>query len=93
MNPYSVTPLPSDIMGQLSENCRRLRKLKKYSQQEIADRAGVSLGSLKRFENTGQISLESLLKLAHVLGRLDDFKPVFYVDENVEAVKLLFDQK
>lgn len=37
----------------------------------------MSLGSIKRFERTGQISLESLLKLALVLNSLDSFNSVF----------------
>ena len=47
-----------------------------YTQTECATRSGVSLGSLKRFERTGQISLESLLKLAFVLECLGDFDGV-----------------
>jgi len=35
--------------------------------------SGVSHGSLKRFEHSGQIALESLLKLAFVLECLEDF--------------------
>ncbi|QHN05458.1 XRE family transcriptional regulator [Granulicella sp. WH15] len=35
--------------------------------------SGVSWSSLKRFEREGLISLDSLLSLAMVLGRLDDF--------------------
>ena len=34
--------------------------------QYMAERSGVSLGSLKSFENTGKISLDSLLKLMHL---------------------------
>ena len=47
-----------------------------YIQTECATRSGVSLGSLKRFESSGQISLESLLKLAFVLECLGDFDGV-----------------
>ena len=45
-----------------------LRKRKKRSQMELAVRSGVSLGSLKRFEQTGEISLKSLTMLAIALG-------------------------
>jgi hypothetical protein len=37
----------------------------------------VSLGSIKRFEKTGEISLKSLLNIALVLRRLEDFENVF----------------
>ena len=39
-------------------------------------KAKVSLGSLKRFDGSGQIALESLLKLALVLECLGDFEKV-----------------
>jgi len=40
-------------------------------------RAGISLGSLKRFERTGEISLERLLRIAFALGASDDFEQLF----------------
>ncbi|HQV68098.1 MAG TPA: helix-turn-helix transcriptional regulator, partial [Saprospiraceae bacterium] len=52
MNKYSVKPLPSDIQSALAERFRKLRKAEGYSQAEMAQRSGVSLGSLKRFELT-----------------------------------------
>ena len=50
----------------LAERVRNLRKRKKISQQVLSQKSGVSLGSLKRFEQTGQISLLSLTRLAVV---------------------------
>jgi len=64
---------PQDVMQELKEKYKTRRKQLKLSQQELSTRADVSLGSLKRFETTGQISLESLLKLAFVLECLEDF--------------------
>lgn len=90
MNKYSVKPLPSDIQSALAERFRKLRKAKGYSQTEMAQRSGVSLGSLKRFELTGQISLESLLKLAHLLDRLEDFMKVFEPGVDMKRLEKLF---
>ncbi len=56
----------------------------------MAERSGVSLGSLKRFENTGKISLESLLKLMHLLGRLNEIDSILAIDENREDIEELF---
>jgi transcriptional regulator with XRE-family HTH domain len=50
------------------------------SQQNLSLRSGVSLGSIKRFERTGKISLESLLKLALVLKSLEPFNSLFAQD-------------
>lgn len=47
--------------------------MRKWKQSTLAERAGVSLASLRRFEQTGQISLSSLLRLSFVLGRLSDY--------------------
>jgi len=53
------------------------RKECKLSQKEIANRSGVSYASVRRFESTGQISLDSLLKLSRVIECLSDFVTVF----------------
>ena len=67
---------PSSVMLILKENFRKIRLLKKLTQEGIAKRSGVSLGSVKRFESSGEISLKSLLKLALVLECLDDFSSI-----------------
>ena len=67
---------PRDILQELKESFKVRRQIFGYTQKELAMRSGVSLGSLKRFEHTGQISLESLLKLALVLECLEDFSDV-----------------
>ena len=64
---YSLEPTPSEVSKVLAQRHKLLRKKLGLSQKEMAERSGVSLGSLKRFENTGKISLEALLKLAHLM--------------------------
>ena len=61
----------------VSDRFRNARKSIKMSQGVLAERSGVSLGSIKRFERTGEISLSSLLKLAMVLGYENDFNNLF----------------
>jgi transcriptional regulator with XRE-family HTH domain len=87
---YSLNKTPNQVQTELAEKFRLLRKNKKISQMDLADKSGVSLGSVKRFEQTGQISLESLLKLAHLFERLDDFDLVFKINEDLKAVEKLF---
>jgi len=67
---------PIEIMQELKAKFRERRKSLGYTQNELATCSGVSLGSLKRFERSGQIALESLLKLALVLECLGDFSVV-----------------
>ena len=68
---------PSEVMREMAIKVKQKRLSQNLSQIGVADRAGVSLGSLKRFEQTGQISLESLLKIALSLNCLKDFEQVF----------------
>lgn len=67
---------PEDVALVLAERLRALRLLAGYKRTTLARRAGVSAASLKRFENTGKVSLERLLLLCHVLERLEDFDDV-----------------
>ena len=79
-----LPPTPSEMMETLKTKFKQRRKALGYTQPELASRSGVSLGSLKRFERFGQISLESLLKLALVLECLGDFGNM---DEILKSVK------
>ena len=88
MNPYSLNKYPSDVLLELAQKAKKLRKGKKMSQADLSKRANLSLGSLKRFEQTGQISLESLLKISFILGRLEEFDLLFKWDEMEEIEKL-----
>ena len=65
------------IKNNIRDRVRNKRKALKLSQEELAKRSGVSFGSVKRFESTGEISLTSLLKIAIVLGSEGDFNSLF----------------
>ena len=93
MNPYSVEKLPSDILIEIAEKHRMIRKSLHISQKELAEKSGVSLGSLKRFERTGKISFESLLRLAHVIGHLKDFEEVFVSKVDLPQMEKLISDK
>lgn len=88
MNPFSIDKNPTDILKELAQRTRTLRKELKMSQSELAQRANVSLGSYKRFETSGHISLDSLLKIAFILGKLDDFETVFQSNNKTSIEKL-----
>jgi transcriptional regulator with XRE-family HTH domain len=93
MSKYSITKTPAAVMEELVLKVQQLRKKNGISQLELSKRSGVSFGSVKRFETTGQISLESLLKLAYFFNRLDDFNDVFLIDSDLENVAKLFSNK
>lgn len=68
---------PEDYAKELAAKSRSARLALNLSQAGLASRSGVSLASLKRFEATGLISLDSLLRLALVLNALEDFDKLF----------------
>lgn len=61
----------------LAKRMRNIRKRRKISQEKLSKLSGVSFGSIKRFESTGQISLLSLTKLAMALGLADELRALF----------------
>ena len=68
---------PREIRLGIAARAKERRLAMNISQQELAERSGVSLGSIKRFENSGLVSLSSLSEIALVLGSLGDFDGLF----------------
>ena len=66
-----------ELDRKLAGRIRNIRKRRSISQQKLADMSGVSYGSIKRFETTGQISLVSLTRIAMALGIADELRTIF----------------
>ena len=66
-----------EINAALAVRLRQIRKRRGISQQQLSEESGVSYGSLKRFESTGQISLLSLTRLAMALNCTDEIRHLF----------------
>ena len=61
----------------LAQRVRNIRKRRSISQEKMASMSGVSYGSVKRFESTGQISLLSLTKIAMALDIAYELRNIF----------------
>ncbi len=82
---------PVSLAREIGKKLRALRLAKGWTQEELAERAGVALSTLKLFESKGHGSLQRLIHLAIALdadGGLREWfaKPVAM--ESIEAVKL-----
>lgn len=75
--PKYVWETPTEINKALAERVKRIRKRKGMSRKLLSDRSNVSYASLRRFEETGEISLSSLTKLAVELGLADEIRNLF----------------
>lgn len=78
----------------LAENMRALRLHKGLTQEGLSQRSGVSLATLRKFEQKGAISLESLLKLAMVLDVIDKLvAAVEAPEETFSSIDDVLDEK
>lgn len=66
-----------ELDQKLAQRVRNIRKRQSISQEKLAAMSGVSHGSIKRFETTGQISLISLTKIAMALDIADELRSLF----------------
>lgn len=82
---------PQALAEGIAKRVRARRLELNLTQQALAKRSGVSLGSLQRFENQAEISLKSLLKLAVALNATAEFKQLFsvvnyqHIDEVIDS--------
>ena len=72
-----VWETPEEVNLAVAANAKSLRKRLGISQQKLSEISGVSYGSIKRFEETGNISFLSLTKIAIALDVVDDIKKMF----------------
>ena len=68
---------PLDICLSTAKKTVARRKALRITQKELAGMTGVSFASVRRFETTGKISFESLVKIAIALDLKDDIKNLF----------------
>jgi len=87
VNGFSLVT-PEQVSRTLAERLKALRLARGWKQVTLAQRAGVSLASLRRFEESGRVSLESLLDLAFALNRLDDFDTLFQAPQASSLAEL-----
>jgi len=82
MQHFSNTLLtPRELGLLLAERARELRLRDELTRDTLAQKAGVSSASLKRFETTGRASFELVLKVAFALGCMSDFADLFAAPE------------
>lgn len=74
------------VLCDLVNRVKERRKELKITQLDLSKRSGVSYGSIRRFESIGEISFNSLLKIANALNALMEFTLLFS-KENVTDLK------
>ena len=77
INDFVSVPTESKTIKNLVERFKKRRKELGISQKDLSVRSGVSYASIRRFEEAGEISLTSLIKLANAIDCLNDFDALF----------------
>ncbi len=68
---------PAEVATLLGQRVRELRLARDWRRTTLAERAGVGLSTVQRFETTGHVTLDNLLKIADALGRLEELTELF----------------
>ena len=76
-NQFLYQKTPNEIAKSFADKIKEHRKKLKISQEVLAQKSGVSLGSIKRFETKYEISLQSFIKIAIALDLDKDLEKLF----------------
>ena len=68
---------PTEIAKEIASRVRAQRLLRGWTQRELAERAGLTLATYRRFERTGRIAFERLLRIAVLLDAQAGFERIF----------------
>jgi len=66
-----------EIMQDLAKRVKNIRKRRGLTQMDISNMSGVSYGSIKRFEASGEISLYSLVRISLALDCVNEIENLF----------------
>ena len=79
-----------ELKAHIAKRFKRLRvEFKNITQKALAKKAGISEGTVARFEKLGEISLGNLILLAKALGAESEFMGLFPepAEQDIQAVK------
>ena len=76
-NQFLNQKTPNEIAKSLTNKIKERRKKLRISQEVLAQKSGISLSSIKRFETKYEISLQSFIKIAIALDLDKDLENLF----------------
>lgn len=80
--------MSQEIIKEIAAHAKARRLALDLTQEGLASRSGVPLSTLKQFEHTGKISLESLLALSLALGTSHEFDGLFATAHSSTGISL-----
>lgn len=88
-NPTAMPPPVARALRKLGHDLSVARRTRRWTQQDLAQRMGTSVSTVRRMEdgNPGT-ALHTFLRALHVLGRLEDMVKVMALDQDVLGLEL-----
>ena len=81
---------PAELVSLLCTRLKQERLVQEWTQAELARRAGITVSTLSNLEAGKNISFETLVKVAMVLGRTNELTELFQpVLNSIEDIKRL----
>lgn len=68
---------PEEIAKEMADDFRKRRIEKNLTREQVADRSGVALSNITRFEQKGLISLKNLIGIAVAMDYTHEIRSVF----------------
>lgn len=81
---------PNEIAAELVKKIKQHRKKLKITQEILAQKSGVSLGSIKRFETKYEISINSFIKILIVLDLDKDIENLFITKTYISIDEVIY---
>ena len=85
--------LASEIQAEMAVKARNRRRFLKYSRQKASELSGVPVPTIRKFEDTGEISLRQFFMLLQAYGDLSairgafDTAPASTMDELIQLAR------
>lgn len=92
MHDLSFYRTPAERCQDVAARAKARRKAMGLTQEQLAGKSGVSLGSLRRFEQTGEISFHSLARLTQALECEDGLEGLF-AERYYQDIRELIDEQ
>ena len=68
---------PDEIAKEMANDFRRRRIEKNLTREQVADKSGVAVSNITRFEQKGLISLKNLISIAMALEYTSEIRHIF----------------
>ncbi|AEE65573.1 helix-turn-helix domain-containing protein [Bordetella pertussis] len=93
-SPRVAMPRPVErALQRLGQDISTARRVRRLSQEDLAQRVGTSLSTVRRMEDGHPgTALHTFLRALHVLGRLDDVLRVMATENDVLGMELVREQ-